>query len=126
MKNFSVVFIGVHTFYGRVTGRVDTTVTMEDVREVLRWEGAAFPFGLAANGVAYPDMCRITARVPHVVLWGVTRILGMTDEAVASLDAVPDITLVDLEREQQLERDRQKEMTKQAQARTPISGVRRR
>ncbi len=85
-----LVFVGPHTYYGKLESLVETTVSLSDAREIPVWPGVPTNLDLAAKG-PNPDVgCMVSARVKEVILFGVTQVVTMSNDAVQALDALPD------------------------------------
>ena len=88
--------VNAGVFYGKVKevkgdeASGTATVTMKQARRVWYWSGAATLSELATKGVSKPGECKFPAPTTgeHIV-YGVCEIIPLTDEARASLDAVP-------------------------------------
>lgn len=78
---------GVH--YGVLVSREGKEVVLKDARRVWYWEGAATLSQLATEGTSKPQGCKFPCVVPEITLTEAIEIIPMTDQAVASLDAVP-------------------------------------
>jgi hypothetical protein len=74
---------------GTLVERDADTVELADARRLWYWDGAATLSQLALEGVARPRSCKFPPEVAHVIVLGVCEIIDATDEAVASVDAVP-------------------------------------
>ena len=108
MSRNVIAQVGNAIYYGRVSDRDGDSVTLVNARMIHWWTGASHLFGLAANGTVDPGSCLITSRVPSVTLYGVNQLVEMTDAAMRTLDAVPDIPVQpSITLEQQLARNLQ-------------------
>jgi hypothetical protein len=76
-------------FAGTIESRDGSEVTLTDARRIWYWDGAATLSELAMKGTSKPKTCKFPAPVDRVVLLGVCEILDMSDEAWASISAVP-------------------------------------
>lgn len=76
-------------FVGTIESRDGAEVTMTDARRIWYWDGAASLSELAVKGTSKPQTCKFPAPVDRVVLLDICEILDMTDEAWASISAVP-------------------------------------
>jgi hypothetical protein len=76
-------------FHGEIVSRNGEEVTMENVRWLWRWSGAASPAQLAMEGVKNPNGCKFPCKVGEMVIMGVKQILLCTDKANESIDSVP-------------------------------------
>lgn len=76
-------------FAGRLVERNGNEVVLHDARRIWYWDGAATLSELATRGTSRPDGCQFPAPVPEITVLGVCEIIPMTDEAVASIEAVP-------------------------------------
>ncbi len=77
-------------FYGHIKERNGKEGTITNARRVWYWAGAATLSQLATEGTKKPKQCKFPPAVPEVTLTEIIEIIPMTDQAVASLDAVPE------------------------------------
>ena len=75
-------------FYGYITEKEGSEVTMKDVRCLWSWRGANSLNDLAAYGVKYPEECRFTNAYKMITILDVCEILPCSDEAVKVIDGV--------------------------------------
>lgn len=76
-------------FYGLMTARSGTEVTLQDARHIWYWAGAANTAEIANSGVSKPAECKIVAPVEHLLVLDAIEVLVCTQAARESLDAVP-------------------------------------
>ena len=76
-------------FAGEVTQRDGKEVEMANARRLWYWSGAASLSELAMSGTKDPENCKFPMAVGRVVLTEAIEILDVTDEARASIEAVP-------------------------------------
>jgi len=80
-------------FYGKIVSKEHTlagiVVKIENARRVYYWEGAATLSELAQYGVAKPASCKFPCPVDLIEVVAI-EILDVTEEAEASLNAVPE------------------------------------
>lgn len=76
-------------FAGRVISREGAEVTLADARRIWYWDGAATLSELAVCGTSKPGTCKFPVAVPEIVVLGVCEVIPMTEQAVASIAAVP-------------------------------------
>lgn len=78
---------GAH--FGTLAERNGTEVELTDARRLWYWDGAATLSQLATDGTSKPKDCKFPAPVARILVLGVCEVIPATDEAAASLDAVP-------------------------------------
>lgn len=76
-------------FAGRLVSRDGREATLRDARRLWYWAGAASLSELAVRGTSQPKKCKFPTAVARVVLLEAIEILDVTDEARASIEAVP-------------------------------------
>ena len=77
-------------FAGEVIRREGREVEMANARRLWYWSGAASLSELAMRGTKDPQNCKFPTAVGRVVLTEAIEILDVTDEARASIEAVPE------------------------------------
>ncbi len=77
-------------FAGTVAERNGKEVLLKRGRRIWYWAGAASLSQLATTGTSKPKQCKFPAEVPEVFLTEVIEIIPITDEAKASIEAVPE------------------------------------
>ena len=77
-------------FFGTLKDRDGGEVTMENVRRLWYWEGARSLSQLAVEGTKNPGSCKFTLFVPEMMVLGVIEIMPCTEEAVKSIEEVPE------------------------------------
>lgn len=75
-------------FYGYITEKEGSEVTMKDVRCLWHWRGANSLNDLAAYGVKNPDDCKFTNAYKTITILGVCEILPCSDKAIKIIDEV--------------------------------------
>lgn len=75
-------------FFGHISERDGSEVTMTDVRRIWYWDGAASLSQLAVDGVSKPKNCKFTVCVDEMVILGVIEIIPCTEKAIASIQGV--------------------------------------
>lgn len=77
-------------FAGTITERSEdgTRAVLTDARRIWYWDGAATLSELATLGTSAPRKCKFPAPVKVEVL-GICEVLPVSDDARASIDAVP-------------------------------------
>ena len=76
-------------FYGLMTNRSGTEVTLQDARHIWYWAGAANTAEIANSGVSKPSECKIVAPVARLLVLDAIEVIVCTQAARESLDAVP-------------------------------------
>src|SRR3990172_5503597 len=76
-------------FAGTLNSQEGQTVVLKDARRLWYWSGAASLSQLAMEGVKNPDRCKFPCEVDRVELFQVIEILDVTEQAKASIAAVP-------------------------------------
>ena len=77
-------------FYGRLMSENGQTVELADCRHVWYWSGAANTAEIALRGVSSPNDCKIVAPVSRIRILDAIEVIDCTQEAVTSMDAVPE------------------------------------
>lgn len=75
-------------FFGHISERDGSEVTMTDVRRIWYWDGAASLSQLAVDGVLNPKNCKFTVCVDEMVILGVIEIIPCTEKAIKSIKDV--------------------------------------
>lgn len=88
-KNVIIRTRSAGVFAGVLSSYESQTATLTDARRLWYWDGAASLSELAVHGVAKPRTCKFPVKVPKVILPEVIEILDLSDEAKASIAAVP-------------------------------------
>lgn len=76
-------------FFGKFVSEDGQTVELADCRHIWYWSGAANTAEMANSGVSKPKDCKIVAPVSRIRILDAIEVLDCTNEAVASLTAVP-------------------------------------
>lgn len=77
-------------FYGILAARNEREVTLENVRCIWYWSGAASLLQLAAEGVKNRFESKITMSVRSLTVLDAIEILPCSDEAIANIESVPE------------------------------------
>ena len=77
-------------FFGTLAEKNGNEVTMTNVRRIWYWDGAASLSQLAVEGTKAPENCKFTVRVPKMTILGVIEIIDCSDEAIKSIEGVPE------------------------------------
>ena len=77
-------------FYGEIAKREGQEVTIRNARQLWYWDGAASLMQLANEGVKKPQNCKFTVTVAEIVVLDVVELLPCSDEAIQSIEAVPE------------------------------------
>ena len=76
-------------FFGTITARDGQEVTLEDVRHIWFWAGAANTAEMSVSGVSRPDECKFVVPAPKILVLDAIEVLDCTAEAIESLESVP-------------------------------------
>ena len=76
-------------FFGKIAERNGKEVTLNDVRRLWFWDGAASISQLALDGTSNPGKCRFTVTLDELTLLDAIELIPCTDKAVTSIKAVP-------------------------------------
>lgn len=76
-------------FFGELTSKVSTQVTLKNSRRLWYWSGAASLSQLAIEGTKNPSSCKFPAAVENHELLGVIEVLDTTVAAQTSINGVP-------------------------------------
>lgn len=68
-------------FFGQIKERTHNEVTMQNVRKIWFWSGAAAVEQLAMTGPRNPGECKITMEVPEMIVMDPVQIIPCTQEA---------------------------------------------
>ena len=75
-------------FFGILSKKENNELTLTEVRKIYHWSGANTVEDLAMFGVKNPEDCRITVKVPLIVLSNFNQILPCSEESIKSLGNV--------------------------------------
>lgn len=75
-------------FFGNIKERNGKEVTMENVRRLWYWDGAASISQLAQEGTTRPSQCRFTVTVDEILVLDAIEIDKCSDKAVKSIQEV--------------------------------------
>ncbi len=75
-------------FAGNIKKRNGDEVTMENVRQLWYWDGAASLMQMAQSGVTNPRECKFTVTIDELTVIGVCAIFPCTDIAEQCIKAV--------------------------------------
>lgn len=89
MKYCIVRTYSAGVFAGYVDSRNGQEVTMVQARRIWYWDGAASLSQLAMEGTKNPGNCKFPMAVDKVELLQAIEILGCTEKARTSIEAVP-------------------------------------
>lgn len=76
-------------FFGKIAERNGREVTLNDVRRLWFWDGAASISQLALDGTTNPTKCQFTVTIDELTMLDAIELLPCTDKAVMSIKAVP-------------------------------------
>ena len=75
-------------FAGTLFSRDEKEGTMENVRCLWYWDGAASLMQLAVDGVSKPGNCKFTKRVASLELTDIIQVIPCTEKAMKSIEGV--------------------------------------
>lgn len=75
-------------FFGNIKERNGKEVTMENVRRLWYWDGAASISQLAQEGTVRPSQCKFTVTVDKILVLDAIEIDKCSDKAVKSIQEV--------------------------------------
>lgn len=75
-------------FFGEIVKREGREVTMQNVRRLWYWDGAASISQLAKQGTVSPENCKFTVSVDEVLILDAIEIDKCTPEATLSIEGV--------------------------------------
>ena len=75
-------------FFGTITKKEGTEVTLEKCRRLWYWDGAASISQLAKEGTVKPKNCKFTVAVDHIIILDAIEIILCTDKAIRSIEGV--------------------------------------
>ena len=75
-------------FFGEISERNGREVTMQNVRCLWYWSGAASLLQLANDGVTQPSSCKFTVTVPELILLDAVEIIPCSAKACCSINGV--------------------------------------
>lgn len=90
MENKYVIVRGDRSgvFFGIIIQRNGQEVTLQNVRKIYYWSGAAAVEQLARDGVADPGLCKFTVTVAEMVVTDAIQIIPCTAKAINILSGV--------------------------------------
>ena len=77
-------------FYAEIESRQGDEAQLRNARRLWYWDGAASLSQLAMEGVKCPRDCKFTVTVPSMTVLGVIEVIPCTEDAVRSIEAVPE------------------------------------
>ncbi len=75
-------------FFGEIKERNGKEVTMNNVRRLWYWDGAASISQLATEGTVNPSQCKFTVTVDEVLILDAIEIDKCSDKAIKSIEGV--------------------------------------
>lgn len=69
-------------FFGKLIEKNGQEVTLEEVRKLHYWNGAAAVEEIAMIGTKRPEVCRFTVTVPSMVIEQAIQTIPCTEEAI--------------------------------------------
>ena len=90
MLNKKVIVRGDRSgvFFGTLTAKDGTEVTLENCRRLWYWDGAASISQLAVNGTTNAKECKFTVTVPEIIITDVIEIIPCSAGAIKSIEGV--------------------------------------
>lgn len=91
MNNYVIVRADrAGVFFGKLAGKEGSEVTLEKVRKIYRWEGAAAVEQIAVDGLPSLSGNKLTVEVASMTVLGAIQILPCTDKAIESINNIPE------------------------------------
>lgn len=87
-KKFVIVRSTAGVFMGELTHYAAAEATLENVRRLWYWAGAASLSQLAEKGTSRPKDCKFPCPVSRIIIPDVMEMLDVTAEAKKSIDSV--------------------------------------
>lgn len=87
-QRYIVRCYGAGVFFGGIKERKDKEVTLVDARKIWYWSGAAAVEQLAMTGPKNPGECKITVKVPEMIVMEPLQIIPCTEEAAAVIERI--------------------------------------
>lgn len=75
-------------FFGTITKKEGSELTLEKCRRIWYWDGAASISQLAKEGTVNPGGCKFTVTVDRIIILDAIEIILCTDEAIRSIEGV--------------------------------------
>lgn len=90
MLNKKVIVRGDRSgvFFGTLTKKEGSEVTLTSCRRLWYWDGACSISQLAVDGTKKPSSCRFTVTVPEIMIMDAIEIIPCTDKAITSIEGV--------------------------------------
>jgi hypothetical protein len=88
MNKFIVRTDRAGVFFGEIKERNGSEVTMQNVRRLWYWDGAASLSQLAVDGTSKPNNCKFTITVDEMIILGVIEIIPCTEKAIKNIEGV--------------------------------------
>ena len=79
-------------FFGKLKEKNGQEVTLQDVRKLHYWDGAAAVEEISLIGTKQPNKCRFTVTVSEMIIDGCTQVLPCTEEAIVAIKNVKEWT----------------------------------
>jgi hypothetical protein len=91
MENQKVIIRGEKSgvYFGTLKNKKGKEVTLTNVRNIWRWEGACSILQLAKDGVSKPKECKFTVCVDELTIIDCIGIIPCTEKAVINIENVP-------------------------------------
>ncbi|MDD3016616.1 MAG: hypothetical protein PHR41_09035 [Lactococcus chungangensis] len=77
-------------FYGVLTEKEGSEVTLSDCRRLWYWSGAASLSQLAKEGVKKASDCKFSVTVEEMQVLGVIEIIPCANKAIKNIESVPE------------------------------------
>ena len=87
-QKYIVRSIEAGVFYGYITEKDGTEITMHNVRCLWYWSGATSLNQLAEEGVKDPTGCKFTVPAEEIVITNACEILACSEQAINCIDEV--------------------------------------
>lgn len=77
-------------FYGTLTSREGSEVTLENCRRIWEWNGAASLSQIAVEGIKdHSEQTKLTMAVDSIQILDAIEVIPCTDYAINDLDSIP-------------------------------------
>lgn len=77
-------------FFGKLKNHSGNLITLQHVRKLYYWDGAAAVEEIAMIGTKNPNDCSFTVTVPEMEIADPVQIIPATDKAVEVIKSVPE------------------------------------
>jgi len=89
VKRYIIRTYSAGVFAAEIISRKGGEAELKNARRLWSWQGAASLSEMAVRGTSKPSQCKFPIIVPTQTVIGVIEVIPMTDEAWATIEAVP-------------------------------------